>query len=69
MTEMRQHSYDLVLMSTSRDQRADRFAASQVVQQLKFILNPYGAAGNIDLLDGDKPGLRLTAFIMVSAHR
>ena len=68
MAEMRQHSYDLVLMSASRDQRADRFAAPQVVEQLKFVLNPYGAAGNIDLFDGDKSTLRLTALIMISAH-
>ena len=68
MAEMRQHSYDLVLMSASRNQRADRSAAPQVVEQLKFILNSYGAAGNIDLFDGDKSALRLTALIMVSVH-
>ena len=64
MAKMWQHGYNLVLMSASRDQRADRAAASQVMEQLKFVLYPNWAASNINLFNGDKPALRLTALLL-----
>ena len=53
MLEMGQHSYHLILMSESGDERTDGLAAFQVVEQFELILYPYRAACNIDLLDSD----------------
>ena len=64
MSEMRQYSDDLVLMSKSGDQWADSLASSQVVEKFKFILYPHWATCDVNLLNGniDRPTLRLLAL-------
>ena len=64
MSEMRQYSDDLVLMSESGDQRANSLASSQVVEKFKLILYPHWATGDVYFLNGniDRPTLRLLAL-------
>ena len=64
VSEMRQYSDDLILMSESGDQRANSLASSQVVKKFKFILYPHWATCDVDLLNGniDRPTRRLLAL-------
>ena len=64
VSEMRQYSDDLVLMSKSGDQWADSLASSQVVEKFKFILYPHWATCDVNFLNGniDRPTLRLLAL-------
>ena len=71
VSEMRQYSDDLVLMSESGDQRANSLAASQVVEKFKFILNPHWATRDVYFLDGniDRPTLRVLVLTVDNGSR
>ena len=57
-------------MSKGGDQRTHRVAASQLVQELKLVLDPIGAAGDVDLLDGNELWVPSAARPVVSTpHR
>ena len=64
VSEMRQYSDDLILMSESGDQRANSLASSQVVEKFEFILYPHWATCDVNLLNGniDRPTRRLLAL-------
>lgn len=64
VSEMRQYSDDLVLMSESGDQRANSLASSQIVEKFKFVLYPHWATCDVNFLNGniDRPTLRLLAL-------
>lgn len=50
MGEIGQYSYHLILVSESSDQRADRPASSEIVQQFQLVLDPQRATRDIYLL-------------------
>ncbi len=71
VSEMRQYSDDLVLMSESGDQRANSLASSQVVKKFKFILYPHWATRDVNFLNGniDRPTLRLLVLTIDKGSR
>jgi hypothetical protein len=62
MSKVWQYSNDLILMSKCCDKWTYKVASSQVVEQIKFVHDPYWAACDVDLLDGDVVRLPL-AFL------
>lgn len=53
MLKVGENGNDLVLVTERRDERDNRFAALQVMQQLQFVLYSCRRAGHINLFDSN----------------
>lgn len=59
---IRKDSDNLVLVAKGGDERADGISILEVLEQFQFVEDAYGAAGDIDLLDGHIMGSARRAF-------
>lgn len=67
MWEVGQNRNDLILKSERSDQRTHGSTAAEVMKQFQLVLNPNGAARDIDLLQCHESGLLASARFSVDS--